>query len=319
MIAEARSINHDSGFDMTDFPESYSADAAAMALKVTVVIATIGRPELVPIMLRAMEKQSRRPDLVVVSAVTEADVQMIDTSFETLILLGQKGLTRQRNRALDAAEARSDIVIFFDDDFVPASDWVAEVEQIFKNQSDVACVTGSLLADGINGPGITLAEAQRLVEDAEDAPRVRALRAFGAPYGCNMAFATKLGAGVRFDNRLPLYGWQEDLDFGSLLERRGRLVKADQLIGVHMGIKSGRVSGVRLGASQIINNIYLYKKGTMPLRRAMKFACRNIGANLLGSINPPAYIDRRGRLKGNILGIVQVALGRVNPEYVERI
>lgn len=304
---------------MTDLPKHHSPLPVADRARITVVIATIGRPELVPVMLRAMEEQSRPPDLLIVSAVTEADVQMIDTSFETLVLLGPKGLTRQRNRALDAAEARSDIVIFFDDDFVPASDWIAEVEHIFKEETDVACVTGSLLADGINGPGIALAEAQALVRDAEKTPRIRRLRPYGAPYGCNMAFATRFGAGLRFDDRLPLYGWQEDLDFGSRLERQGRLMKASQLIGVHLGIKSGRVSGVRLGASQIINNIYLYKKGTMPLRRAVKFAGRNVIANCLGSINPPAYIDRRGRLKGNILGIVQVALGRVNPEYVEHI
>lgn len=288
-------------------------------MKISVVIATIGRPELVPVMLGALGRQTRAPDLTVISAVKESDVQLVETAFETVVLFGPKGLTRQRNRALDIAESRSDIVIFFDDDFIPADDWIEEVEAIFASEADVACVTGSLLADGINGPGISLTEAAKLLDRARGKPRIRRLRSYGAPYGCNMAYAVKFGRGVRFDDRLPLYGWQEDLDFGSLLGRHGRLVKASQLIGVHMGIKSGRVSGVRLGASQIINNIYLYKKGTMPLSRAMKFAGRNIAANFIGSIRPPAYIDRRGRLKGNFLGIAQVLRGRIDPEYVEQI
>ncbi|WP_340314134.1 glycosyltransferase family 2 protein [Rhizorhabdus argentea] len=288
-------------------------------MKISVVIATIGRPELVPAMLAALGRQTRTPDLAIISAVKEGDVELVDTAFETVVLFGRKGLTRQRNRALDVAESRSDVIIFFDDDFVPADDWIEELEAIFESEPDVACVTGSLLADGINGPGFSLAEAAKLLDRARGKPRVRRLRSYGAPYGCNMAYAVKFGRGVRFDDRLPLYGWQEDLDFGSLLARHGRLVKARQLIGVHMGIKSGRVSGVRLGASQIINNIYLYKKGTMPLGRAMKFAGRNIAANFIGAIRPPAYIDRRGRLKGNFLGIAQVLRGRIDPEYVEQI
>src|SRR4051794_35290545 len=102
-------------------------------MKISVVIATIGRPELVPVMLGALGRQTRAPDLVVISAVKEGDVKLVDTPFETAVLFGPKGLTRQRNRALDLAESRSDIIIFFDDDFIPADDWIEEVEAIFED------------------------------------------------------------------------------------------------------------------------------------------------------------------------------------------
>ena len=40
---------------------------------------------------------------------------------------------------------------------------------------------------------------------------------------------------LRFDENLPLYGWQEDVDFSLQIAPFGRLAKSDKLLGVHLG------------------------------------------------------------------------------------
>ena len=55
------------------------------------------------------------------------------------------------------------------------------------------------------------------------------MREIRGTYGCNMAFRTAGIGSVRFDERLPLYGWQEDLDFCGALRGSGRIVKTNRL------------------------------------------------------------------------------------------
>jgi hypothetical protein len=43
---------------------------------------------------------------------------------------------------------------------------------------------------------------------------------------------------------------------------------------------------------------------------------RNILANLVRSLWSESYIDRRGRLRGNLIAIAHVLSGRIEPEYI---
>jgi hypothetical protein len=113
-----------------------------------------------------------------------------------------------------------------------------------------------------------------------------------------------------------LYGWQEDIDFTSQLKRFGRVVGLTTLIGVHLGAKSGRESGVRLGYSQVVNPVYLMRKGTVPAKFALEMIGRNLAANTIKSIWPEPYADRRGRLKGNLLAASHLIRGRIEPEHI---
>ena len=126
---------------------------------------------------------------------------------------------------------------------------------------------------------------------------------------------TSLGA-LSFDERLPLYGWQEDLDFCGALRRRGRIVKTNLVWGVHLGAKRGKGSEVRLGYSQIVNPAYIVCKGNMSVAYAFQLAARNFLANLVKSIRPESYVDRRGRLRGNLIGMFHLMTGRLTPEYI---
>ena len=91
------------------------------------------------------------------------------------------------------------------------------------------------------------------------------------------------------------------------------------LRGVHLGVKRGRVSGVRFGYSQIVNPLYLVRKGTGTGRWAANLIARNVLANAALSLRPEPHVDRRGRLKGNLIAAGHLIRGRCDPELMLRL
>lgn len=281
-------------------------------------IATVGRPELLRAALEELARQSRRPDRVVVCAPDADDIGGLTDDVRLQIVLGPRGLTRQRNAILDTV-CDFDVVVFFDDDFLPAPSYLAVVERVFEACPEVVMLTGFVLADGISGPGLQLDEARRWLSVLGAIERDwRELQEATNGYGCNMALriAVARAAQCRFDEKLPLYGWLEDVDFSLRLGQRGRIVQAIAAQGVHLGIKQGRQSGVRLGYSQIANPIYLSRKGAVPWRRAIRLMSRNVAANLLRLMHPEPYIDRSGRTTGNMRALIDLLTGRLTPERI---
>lgn len=294
---------------------------------IIVVIATAGRPRQVEDSLALLRPQTRRPDLVVLSATAASDLPpAIDRiraglPFATELVIGPKGLTRQRNRALDAVEtiAGSDAyggcIVFFDDDFVPRDDWLENAAEEFARRPSCVGLTGILLADGANGPGYDVYEAVRMIRGGDCV--LRGVRARAGParalYGCNMALRGEAAGQVRFDEQLPLYGWLEDEDVSGQLRKLGGLYRSDRLVGVHLGAKSGRISGADYGYSQIANPLYLVRKGTYPVGNAAALMARNLASNLVKAPFPEPYVDRAARLRGNLLAITDLARGRLHP------
>src|SRR3546814_1801485 len=132
-----------------------------------------------------------------------------------------------------------------------------------------------------------------------------------------MACRSSAAKGLRFDEKLPLYGWQEDVDFTHQLSWRGTLLRTSRLTGIHMGARSGKTSGKRLGYSQIANIVYLWRKGTMRPWHGQKLLFQNIVSNLIRSLWPEPDIDRHGRLAGNLLAITDLLKGRIDPQRLE--
>lgn len=229
-------------------------------------------------------------------------------------LTAPAGLPRQRNAIIDAA-SDCDAVLFLDDDFLPQPDHLAVTERILLAHPDCVVTTGTVLADGAKGPGIGV-EAGRAIL-AADTPPADALGVtphFNG-YGCNMALrlAPMRAHGLRFDEQLPLYAWYEDLDLTRRLGAHGTILRLAGARGVHLGSKSGRVAGTRLGYSQVANAIYLARKGSYPWNRALRSAARNMAMNLLRSLAPEPWVDRRGRLRGNLIALADLLRGRMHP------
>lgn len=307
-------------------------------MKRYVIVATKGRPAETATLLDFLNEQEAPPHAVYIVGASAADLPRIEghplcaTAAVKLLIAKGSGLTAQRNAGIEAllADLRGEVVkaqsearwfvSFFDDDFRPHRAWLRGCETLFEENTHVIGMTGQILADGVKGGGLTEADARAWLS-GERAPQEHwatgaQRREIGCAYGCNMAFVDRVFRQCRFDEALPLYGWQEDYDFTARARAYGIAVYEPSCLGVHLGVKSGRTSGVRLGYSQIANPIYLARKHTMAPRRACSFISRHLCSNLYHSVRGNPLFDYRGRLKGNALALVDIVKGILHPQRI---
>lgn len=289
--------------------------------KVVVGLATSGRAPILKALIEELGRQSLKPSRIVVCYRKASDIDGVDASIvpgiDLVLLQGERGLPAQRNVILDHVDADADVVLFLDDDFFPHPDYIRNMLEVFQSDSTVAGITGKVLDDGAVGPGLTVHYALERIKREHPVSPGSVVDVFNT-YGCNMAFRMDVvrHIGARFDERLPLYAWYEDIDFSRRLLPYGRIVRADAAQGVHLGSKSGKTSGVRLGYSQIANPFYLAFKGSYQWKRAFKSAGRHTLINGAKSFRPEAWVDRKGRMKGNWIAWRDVLRGQLKPERI---
>lgn len=286
--------------------------------KIAVVVASLGRPAQITELHRELMRQTLPPAAVVYSVTCARDLPADGGLDDAIVVFGAKGATVQRNVGIQAVVADHDIVVFFDDDYLPSCRALAGIAALFDGDPEIVGANGRLLADGINSPGIAYDDAMRMLaeDDARPPPKLHVRDNPEGLYGCNMAYRASAIADIRFDESLPLYGWQEDIDFARRLLGRGRLVMSNAFCGVHRGVKGGRTSGVRLGYSQIANPIYLGRKGTMAWGYALRLMWRNFAANHIRACYPEPWVDRWGRVRGNWIAIADLLRQRVSPSRI---
>ena len=186
-----------------------------MSLKIAVAIATAGRREVLADAIRFLARQSRQPEELLICPARPEDVEpacLDGFPCPVRVVAGPIGSSAQRNALIDASDA--DVMIFFDDDYLPAEDFVHETERLFAAHTEVVVATGRVLADGILGPGFTHEEGVHFLANTSLDANPPSLSPIFNAYGCNMAIrlAPVRQHGIRFDERLPLYGWLEDVD-----------------------------------------------------------------------------------------------------------
>lgn len=285
-------------------------------LRIAVGIASAGRPSILRDTVDYLAGLPDQAERLIVCVPTADDAAGLANRPDVEVIVGSRGLTSQRNSIIQAAASDTDLLIFLDDDFIPAASFLSRMEAVFVTEPGVAIATGEVLADGILDGGLTMSKALQVLETAgERAERVTDV--YNA-YGCNMAvrLSPVLEHALTFDEQLPLYGWLEDVDFSRSIARYGRSVRVEGARGVHLGVKSGRQPGRRLGYSQVANPAYLIRKGTMSKRRAIVQIGRNILANIRGVLSDDRSIDRWGRLTGNFLALADLLIGHVSPSAI---
>ena len=219
-------------------------------MKLGLVIASHGRRDILQQVLVNLMSQCKIPDETVISAVVQTDVPELGTSTANVrTIFGSVGLTCQRNRGISCLIDEVDVIAFIDDDFIVGDNYFRNMEKIFEQDESIVGLNADIAVDGAKSEGFAFEEGLRLVEQygrRKIAPVIREITGRYAD-GCNglIAFrAAGLGS-LRFDERLPLYGWQEDLDFCVALRRLGRIVRTNLVWGVHLGVKRGKGSEVR--------------------------------------------------------------------------
>ncbi len=289
--------------------------ANAVASPLAVVIASAGRPTDVAMLLDVLASQTRIPDLVVLAVADERDAPSLSgRALPIRIVLSERGSSKQRNRGVAvAAAAGCGLVVFFDDDFLPADDYLERVDEVLRAEPDLLAVDGLVLADGASGPGLDWDRAGEILRAAEPASDGVIFDQPDGLYGCNMCVRVAAFRAELFDEGLPLYGWLEDRDLSQRLSRRGRVGRVRAARGVHIGVKRGRTSGLRMGYSQIANPVHLFRKRTFTLGAAARhLLCRPLG-NAWGVLKTDPHVDRVGRLRGNLIGFRDLFLGRLSP------
>ena len=287
--------------------------------RIAIIIASTGRPVELGRWVEHVQRQTVKPAVVVYAVVKSTDLPDWEKTPEgAKVVVCAPGLPIQRNAALEEITGLCDIVAFFDDDYVPSRFCLEGIDRFFRTHPDVIAANGDLLADGINSPGITYEEASELVTRHDNLPQIEGaiLHDLKGLYGCNMVFRAAAIGQERFDEELPLYAWQEDIDFTARVARRGRMVKTTAFRGVHQGVKGARLPGTRLGYSQIANPVYLVRKGTLRAGDAAKLALKNVLMNHARSLFPEPWIDRWGRCKGNWLAVRDILSGRDHPKNI---
>ena len=286
-------------------------------MRIAMIVASVGRPNEVANLLESLDEQVRGPSQILLSVETDEDLPA-SLPANIRIIQGPRGLASQRNRGLDQVVRDSDLVAFLDDDYIPSKFFLKRAAELFACRADIVGATGLVLADGVNQGGISLPKARTIVEtyDARAPDDTIELGDIHYAYGCNMVFRSTAIADIRFDENLPLYGWQEDVDFAARTLSRGRVVKTNAFVGVHRGVIGARTSGLRFGYSQISNPLYLLRKGTMRPSHVGRLVAKNLIANHLRALRPEAHIDRLGRVKGNWLAIGDCLRGKVDPRRI---
>ena len=291
-------------------------------LKIAIGIATAGRCEQLALTLQQLTGQTMPPTKVLVCPAAPEDFDdsvLPDVGGPILRVTGSRGLCAQRN-AIISQVADCDVLLFIDDDYYPAPDYVEQVARLFNANRDVVIVTSHPEHDGATGPGLTHGFAI-------DALRVRASCPLLPPagvtetyngYGCNLSvrLSAVFAYNLRFDENLPLYGWLEDVDFSRRVAKHGRVVACQSLYGVHLGTKHGKSSGVRLGYSQVANPVYMMRKGSMSWAFGTKQILRNVLKNAARLLNAEPWVDRRGRTKGNLMALCDLFQGRADPRRI---
>jgi GT2 family glycosyltransferase len=287
-------------------------------MKIGVIVATLGRPQECEHLLDQIRRQTIAPAIVVFSVEKTEDLPSnIDKDVE--VVIGSRGLCAQRNRGIARAVDECDAFVFYDDDFVPSIRSISGLADLFASDSTIVGATGYVLADGVVKGGISAEIAAQIVAEYDELGPARPFDVKGndAPaYGCNMAFRSSAARDLRFDERLALYGWQEDVDFGSQIAKRGKMVRTNAFCGVHRGVTHGRTPGVRLGYSQVVNPVYLVRKGTMRFSHAARIMIGNLLANHLKWVIRERHIDRLGRARGNWRGLLDLMAGNARPEKI---
>ncbi len=295
-------------------------------MNISVVICSVNRPEILHDTVLSVLGQTLKPvEIMIVSPGSEHVLEKTLEIKDVRFFLATLGLPAQRNTGLDQIGEECNLVAFFDDDIELSTSYLKEIANLFEENVDILIASGRLLHDGGRGAIITREQARGLCQEYDrHTELVTAMPCIpsDSAYGCNMVVRYAATKSVRFDEGLPLYAWLEDRDYSHRITRSQHLpVKYEGAVAVHLGSRSGRIGGVRIGFSEIVNPLYLWAKNrTFTLRyMIVQYWIRCLVGNILGALKRDSEYDRIGLLKGNFLGLQHLLSGSCDPAHITKL
>ena len=289
---------------------------------ISVIIPSVDRREVLHETVLSLARQLRQADEILLSVNDpERDVAPETLSLPGVRLVtGPRGLTCQRNTALDRVHPKCNLITFFDDDVELDPLYLRICCQFMSQHPGVVGMSGCMRADGSVTGEVSRGEAKLVIEkspEAEDSFEPRC----GLPGG-DMTIRKSIAQQIRFDTRLAFYGLYEDFDFGARCARLGRLVRVQRCQLVHLATRTSRVSGKRFGYAQVMNSHYLWRKGSMNVQCHLHTVAISLIGNLVGMLVFRGGVSRPQRIerfRGNMLGFRDVIVYGAQPERIENI
>src|SRR5258708_62479 len=291
---------------------------------ISVVIASKGRPDFVSETIENLQGQTLKPKEIIIVVPSIEDLRRKQWEDDVQYIVGPLGLTLQRNKGIEAISNTVTYVGFFDDDIELKADYLEQAVAFMNANVAIMGISGHLLASG----GISRPEAKKLIASYQPGENPRGMFFSQGKhhilFGCNMIIRRAVLNYETFDENLPLYSYGEDYDLSIRLERYGLIGRFAGCVGVHLETPGGRVREVLRGYSFVANNWYFLKKGVMhlPLRLAWaRFWLICFGKSALISLwnllKGDRSLDWSGRLKGHLLALKDIFLGRCHPRRIE--
>jgi glycosyltransferase involved in cell wall biosynthesis len=293
---------------------------------ISVVIASKGRPDFVKETIECLQRQTLKPRQIIVVVPSIVDLPPKEWGDEVQYVVGPLGLTVQRNRGIMEIPPTVPYVGFFDDDFELQEDYLEQAVAFMNANASVMGISGRLLAGG----GINRQDAKKLIARYQPGENPKGMFFSQGKhhilFGCNMVIRRAALNYEKFDESLPLYSFGEDYDISIRLERYGLLGRFAGCVGVHLETPGGRVREELRGYSFVANNWYFLNKGVthLPLLLAWTrfwWVCvgKSLWQSLWNLLKGDRSLDWSGRLRGHLLALKDMFLGRCHPRRIEEI
>jgi GT2 family glycosyltransferase len=293
---------------------------------ISVVIASKGRPDFVKETIEGLQRQTLKPKEIIIVVPSNEDLPAGQWGDEVIYIIGPLGSSLQRNNGILAIPTTVPYVGFFDDDIELKDDYLEQAVAFMNANASIVGFSGLLLASG----GIDRQRAKDLLASYRPGENPRGtFYSHGKHhilFGCNMIIRRAVLSYETFDDNLPLYSYGEDYDLSIRLEHYGRIGRFAGCVGVHLETPGGRVGEVLRGYSFVANNWYFIKKGVThlpPLMAWIRFWLVCVGKSLWESLwnlmKGNQSVDWKGRLRGHLLAVMDIFLGRCHPRRIQEL
>lgn len=261
-------------------------------LRICVCVPTFNRPAQVAALLANLAKQDEPPDeVVIVDASPNEETKVVADTFAGAFRSfkyerHQKGLTRQRNRAIEVATG--DVVVFLDDDVVLQEDFLKETKRILQEDKGgvIAGLTGVVTNQRRRSSGagwrfkrrcgiIESDQAGKLLASGETTP-------LPVPEGGKIVEVDYLPGGItawrstifdryRFSHFFASYGLGEDKYFSGCVALRHRLFVSGDLRAEHHHTPGNRPDAFRWGYANVVNHYFIMRECSRGQLRRLRF------------------------------------------------
>lgn len=253
-------------------------------MKLSVIICTRNRFDDFTKTLLSITAQTRLPDeLIVVDSSDEKKLEgylgSVGLLFPARYFHTQPGLTLQRNHGI--RECENDLVFFFDDDVDLNTNYLAEVEKVFINDTDhkIGAVGGKIIEK--SPPSVRLKFEQftfyilRLIfgvvgtrngkfypSGMPSHPRKNQPSGYiECLSGCCMAFRRDVFEKAKFDEALAHYGLMEDVDISKqTLDAGYKIYYQTSATLIHNESPMNRLKVQQWAEMSVVNYDYLFRK-----------------------------------------------------------